>query len=297
MSFFDRKEVRDVLAFLRLCQNPDDESALLRVVNVPPRGIGKTTIDRALEFATVHKLTAHGALQRGDEIENLNADGLAAYRTLRGQLDRLSAVEPGRGLVTFIREVLAAAEYRREVDRCYPDPLAREQRWQAVDEVLNFAENYVRKDRQPTLTGFLEQLALSSGDDRGPEDQRRRDAVTLMTLHAAKGLEFQRVFLVGLEEGTLPHLRSVAEDTVAEERRLCYVDITRAMRWLTLTMTKTRARHGHRSPSMPSRFYYELKGAEPPDNWVAAGHSGPTAKQAKGKGRKKATARGRRRRR
>ena len=124
-----------------------------------------------------------------------------------------------RDLVHLVRDVVDAVGYRTEVDRRYPDPATARERWGAVDEIQNAAENYQRRSRKPTLSGFLQELALSADDDRTSEDAGERDAVTLMTLHAAKGLEFPRVYLVGLEEGLLPHMRSVAEDTVEEERR------------------------------------------------------------------------------
>jgi DNA helicase-2/ATP-dependent DNA helicase PcrA len=140
-----------------------------------------------------------------------------------------------------------------------------------VMEVLDFAENHVRRAKKPSLSSFLEALTLSSEDATDSDKNSKRDAVTLMTLHAAKGLEFERVYLVGVEEGILPHARSVAEDTVEEERRLMYVGITRAKRNLTISCTKTRSKYGTRIESMPSRFLYELREEKPPKGWRASG--------------------------
>ena len=124
--------------------------------------------------------------------------------------------------------------------------MTREARWAGVEEILNFAENHVRRAAEPGLHGFLEELALQSGDEPAEKPEARSDAVTLMTLHAAKGLEFPHVFLVGMEEGLLPHARAVAEGAIEEERRLAYVGITRAMTTLTLTFAAERAKYGHR---------------------------------------------------
>jgi DNA helicase-2/ATP-dependent DNA helicase PcrA len=284
-SFFDRKEVRDLLAYLRLLSNPLDETSLLRIVNRPPRGIGKTTVDRVLERAAAEKIAASEAFDRATEMP---AAARAGWEGLRGTLARLGAKDPGRALPLRIRELLDAVQYRAEVDRCYEDPRVRDARWAAVDAVLALAESYVRRVPKPDLAGFLERLALSSGDEREEEESRTRDAVTLMTLHAAKGLEFPRVYLVGMEEGLLPHERSAAEGTIEEERRLAYVGITRAKRTLTITHVQERARYGRRAPAMPSRFLFELSGAKPPKDWRAAGT--PEPPQQRKRRRPRATA-------
>jgi len=261
MSFFDRKEVRDVLAFLKLVVNPDDEASLLRVVNVPPRGVGDTTVDRVLAFATEHGLPAGKAFERAAEIPRVPPAAAEAVAKLRASLAPLAQAS-GLDLVVTIRKALDAVDYRSELFRCYPEPKAREARAAAIGEILNFAENHVRRSGNPTLAGFLQELSLSSEDaaEGGKEKKKeRKDAVTLMTLHSAKGLEFPRVYLVGVEEGILPHEKSVKEDGVEEERRLMYVGITRAQRRLTLTRAKTRARHGRRVPQAPSRFLLEMR--------------------------------------
>lgn len=272
MSFFDRKEVRDVLAFLKLVANPDDEVSLLRIINCPPRGVGKTTVERILEFATNNGISVAAALDGAEEIPKLPPAAVASIAALRANLKSLEErFEKGIDLVENISLLLDTVSYRAEIDRLYPDEKTRSDRWQAVMEVLNTAENYVRRKRKPSLRDFLEKLTLSANDDRSSEDPGKRDAVTLMTLHAAKGLEFDRVYLVGVEEGILPHARAAAEDSVEEERRLAYVGITRARRNLTISHAAERARFGRRATCHASRFLYEVKGETPPSDWRATG--------------------------
>ncbi|MEM8882961.1 MAG: UvrD-helicase domain-containing protein [Planctomycetota bacterium] len=281
-SFFDRKEVRDVLAYLRLAANPYDEVSLLRIINCPPRGIGKRSIDASLEHATKAGVSVNRAFEDLASIEGVSKTARGAIVDLRETLQRYHAEEPGADLPGFVQRLVHAVGYQAEVARCYSDPLTRQARWAGVEEIYNFAENYTRRTDDPTLAGFLESLALRAQDDQKDDDKGSQDVVTLMTLHAAKGLEFPRVYLVGAEEGLLPHERSAIEDTVEEERRLMYVGITRAQLCLTITFTKSRARYGRRVDTSRSRFLYELEGEAPPKNWRPAGSS-PGAKVASGR--------------
>jgi DNA helicase-2/ATP-dependent DNA helicase PcrA len=268
MSFFDRKEVRDIVAFLKLAVNPRDETSLLRVINTPSRGVGKASLDRVLAFATENGISAGEAFERAGEIADLSAAAVEGYRKLQVALEHSELADAGEQLVFRLGRFLEAIGYRDEVTRLYPDPLAREARWAGVLEVLNFAENHVRRSAEPSLHRFLEELALTSGEAPDDKAEARKDAVTLMTLHAAKGLEFRHVFLVGMEEGLLPHARAVVESGVEEERRLAYVGITRAMTTLTLSWAVERARYGKRAASVPSRFLFEAQGTETPEGWV-----------------------------
>jgi superfamily I DNA/RNA helicase len=170
--------------------------------------------------------------ERADQIEGLSPQSVAGYRALREAIDGSGLVDAGEDLVARLTGFLDRVAYRDEVTRLYDDPMAREARWAGVLEILNFAEKHVKRSAKPTLDGFLEELALTSGD--GPEEKpdARRNAVTL---HAAKGLEFPHVFLVGMEEGLFPHERAAKEGAIEEERRLAHVGITRAMTNLTLT--------------------------------------------------------------
>jgi superfamily I DNA/RNA helicase len=262
MSFFDRKEVRDLLAYLRLAANPFDEASLLRVVNVPPRGVGKSSLEKVVEYATAKGVSAAAAFDRG-ALEGVPPEIVATVRSFRKVLADTAAKVPTIGLVPAMREMIVAVKYHEEIARCYPDAITQQARIAAVEEVVNIAENYARRAPQPSLEGFLEEITLST-EEPGEEEEKSPDRVTLMTLHSAKGLEFPRVYLVGAEEGLLPHQRSVQEDTVEEERRLMYVGITRARRHLTITRVKTRAKYGRREPCLPSRFLFEIKGETPP---------------------------------
>jgi DNA helicase-2/ATP-dependent DNA helicase PcrA len=267
MSFFDRKEVRDLVAYLKLAENPRDETSLLRVINVPPRGVGKASLDRVVAFATDHGITAAEAFERAGEIEGLSEQSLEGYRKLRASIDRAALDEAGTRLVERLRALIEAIDYRAEVVRSYPEALTRDARWAGVEEVVNFAENYVRRSAKPTLHGFLEELALTSGDEPDEKPEKKGEGVSLSTLHAAEGLEFPHVFLVGMEEGLLPHTRAAAEGGIDEERRLAYVGITRAMATLVMSFAFERAKYGRRARSVPSRFLYESMGEAPPRDW------------------------------
>jgi DNA helicase-2/ATP-dependent DNA helicase PcrA len=292
MSFFDRKEVRDVVAYLKLAVQPNDETSLLRVINTPPRGVGKASLDKVVAFATAHGVSATDGFERAAEIDGLAPAAVEGYRALRAAIERSGVAEAGRDLVSRLQALLGAIDYRGEVVRSYSDPLVREARWAGVEEILNFAENHVRRSASPTLHGFLEELALSSGDESEEKPDRREDAVTLMTLHAAKGLEFPHVYLVGMEEGLLPHARAAAEGAVDEERRLAYVGITRAMTSLTMTWAFERAKYGRRSRAVPSRFLFEAEAEPVPTGWVGVEAMVPKdeaeAEGPAGRGKKKA---------
>ncbi|MDP6963832.1 MAG: 3'-5' exonuclease, partial [Planctomycetota bacterium] len=265
-SFFDRKEVRDILSYLRVVDNPADETSFLRIVNTPPRGIGKSTIDKVLKQATESGRGALAVFKEMHDSNQLPAAAAKGFGKLRAAFKSayLSANE-NQDLVTTLRQLISDIAYHDEVARCYPDPETAQVRWAGVDEILNFAENYQRKNSDSNLNGFLQELMLDESDK---DDEDNSNAVTLMTLHAAKGLEFRNVYLVGIEEGILPHKRSAVEGTIEEERRLMYVGVTRAQRLLLMTFCTARAKFGKLQACHPSRFLFELKGKIPPDDWV-----------------------------
>lgn len=260
LSFYDRREIRDILAYLRVLSNPSDEVSLLRIINTPSRGIGTATVEALIEFA----------VSRGKPLWTVLPDALATLDLLpatvqrvegfRKLIDGFKATLGTQPLSELMRSVLAKIEYRTELERVYPTPGEAEARWEAVEGLVNAAALYEQREETPSLLGFLEEATLSDRVD-SKDDKREKHAVMLMTLHSAKGLEFPHVYMVGMEEGILPHQRSVLEGRgVDEERRLCYVGVTRAQETLTLTFSKARMKWGKPRPCIPSRFLMEMRG-------------------------------------
>jgi len=260
-SYFDRKEIRDVLAYWRVAVNPHDEISLLRILNVPRRGFGSASIAKLEDLARARKTCFLEAMA-------LAASGeggfTPAIRTACGHVRDLFAharerIEK-RELVTAARELVLEASYKEAVDDLYPDPLTRQARWATVEDLFSYLEAWHKENPHGELTEYLEALALREETEK--EDQEDRRGLTIMTLHSAKGLEFPHVYLVGVEEDILPHRRSQAEGDsgIEEERRLFYVGITRAQRTLTITQAATRVLYGEPRPRKPSRFLEEVAG-------------------------------------
>jgi DNA helicase-2/ATP-dependent DNA helicase PcrA len=281
MSFFDRKEVRDLLAYLKTVENPLDEPAVLRIVNTPPRGIGNSTIKQQLAQAVARGVPVWRVLEESAR-GGLN-EPVARFVRLINDLKELA----GRvALDKLVGAVIERVEYRRELERLYPDPMEREARLASIEELLNAAAAYAKSNRsgEGCLRGFLNDVALGGRDDSDDkEHQLERNAVALMTLHSAKGLEFPYVYMVGMEEGILPHKRSLElpdDSSIDEERRLCYVGVTRAQEQLTLSFALTRRKWGKPRETVPSRFLYEMTGqAENAAKARAAAANRPHQKQ------------------
>ncbi len=264
MSFYDRREVRDILAYLKLLVAPNDEVALRRIINTPARGIGTKAVEVLLS----------SAVSQGKPLWDVMANPAAtelqpAARQAVGDFHQL--VEQFRvrieheSLVEVVSNLIARIGYQDEIARNYQEAQEQMARWAAVEEVVNALGTFEKRSRRPTLAGFLEEVAVGDRDSDDKEDQLNRNAIALMTLHSAKGLEFPQVYLVGLEEGLLPHRRSIELEgaSIDEERRLCYVGITRAQERLTMTMALGRMKWGKPRPSEPSRFLFEITGQVP----------------------------------
>ena len=245
--FYDRREVRDILAYLRVIANPDDEISFRRIVNVPKRGIGQTSVVRLSSAAASAGVPIGRALERADEagLSGRALKGAQELSALLRELRTAAADVPPGDLV----ELLAKRSG-------YLDELAAERTHEAEGRIENIAELATVAREYERLSELLETVALVSDSDELEADASR---VSLMTLHTAKGLEFPAVFLVGLEEGIFPHSRTLGEPLeLEEERRLCYVGITRARRFLYLTHSWSRTLWGRTVPGMPSRFLAEV---------------------------------------
>jgi len=236
----------------------------LRVINTPPRGIGQRAVAALVEDAVSAGRPLWETLadrSRCAVVAPAAADAIGHFHKLIEAFGRKSQKAP---LVEVVNELIDAVCYRQEIDRLYKDAAEQQTRWAAVEEVVNSLGAYQKRAKRPTVQGFLDEIALGERDDaEDKESQLTRNAIALMTLHGAKGLEFSQVYLVGLEEGLLPHHRS-AEDAagVDEERRLFYVGITRAQDRLTLSLALSRFKWGKPRPTKPSRFLFEIAGGQ-----------------------------------
>ncbi len=274
MSFFDRKEVQDILAYLRLVDSPADDVAALRIMNRPPRGLGKKAIEELVATSQKHKKSiweiATTPELRPEKLPVAAAQGLDR---LANAYDQFRQAGSKAKLVDAVMAFIERVDYRQEIDRLYPEPDDRETRWNAVQQIINGLSQYELQTDEPKLTEFLDQMLLGDREmDDDKEKQLKKNAIVLMTLHAAKGLEFPEVYLVGMIEGLLPHHRALSENEQAidEERRLCYVGITRAQDRLTLSLPLGRMKWGKSRPTQPSRFLYELLNKTDHPNYAVA---------------------------
>jgi DNA helicase-2/ATP-dependent DNA helicase PcrA len=263
-SFFDRKEVKDVLAYLKAIVQPRDEVSLLRIINTPPRGISQRTVQLVLKEAVRRGVPVWSVLAETGGPAGIPASARPAIKRFIELIERYhNEARRTRSLAEMARRLIAEVGYQGEIRRLYPDPQEQELRWQTVEEVVNALAAYELAAKRPALGDFLDDVALGQQDmEDTKEKQLARNAVALMTLHSAKGLEFPQVYMVGLEEGILPHHRSLTADSddVDEERRLCYVGMTRAQERLTLSLSLTRMKWGKPRDTIPSRFLYEIMG-------------------------------------
>ncbi|MBI2472856.1 MAG: UvrD-helicase domain-containing protein [Planctomycetes bacterium] len=253
VEFYQRKEIKDILSYLRLCMNPHDEVALERIINTPVRGIGNTTVKRLADWAVAQGTSLFHAVRNVDAIPDIKGKTamlVKGFYELIARLQRLPK-SPVEDIVRRMIEETKYIEFLRESDeKESKDRIAN------VEELVNAAHEYDENYYEGSLQGFLEEVALVSDADELEGDV---DAVTLMTLHTAKGLEFPVVFITGMEEGLLPHSESRdSDEEIEEERRLCYVGITRAMKELFLSHARRRTRYGQMNPCIASRFLDEI---------------------------------------
>lgn len=254
-KFYDRKEIKDVLAYLRLLYNPEDSLSLTRIINVPKRNIGATTMEKVAAYAEGEGISLFEALSSPDAIPVTKRAQTALENFAAMIFDLLNDID-GMDVLSLIEKVIKDTGYGEMLDKEAEHDPQGESRKENVGEFLSVAKDYMDSNPDGNLQDFLENVALVSDVD---DFESSESKVTLMTLHSAKGLEFPVVFLAGLDEGLFPHSRTLMDpEQIEEERRLAYVGITRAERQLYVTNAITRTMYGRISAYMPSRFLGEI---------------------------------------
>jgi DNA helicase II / ATP-dependent DNA helicase PcrA len=250
--FYERAEVKDLVAYLQVIDNPYDAVSLLRIANRPRRGIGDSTLARLMSWADQREISLWEATA---EAENAGV-GTApqkAVKAFRGTIESLMSAAMEYEVPELIEEVLARSGYMESLEA--ERTIEAQGRMENLQELVSVAREWREQTQEPSLSGFLQEISLYSDQDAIRGDG---SLVTLMTLHNAKGLEFRAVYMIGMEEGIFPHSRSIEEQGIEEERRLCYVGMTRAKERLTLLHASSRMLYGGRSHNLPSRFLDEV---------------------------------------
>ncbi len=262
VNFYQRKEIKDILSYLKLLENEADDLAVRRIINIPKRGIGLATIDRITAYALAHDISFYAALRISNQIPGLERSNskLQSFVTLI-EVMRSRLYDPSYSLSELVEELLTHSGYRKELEEDGSEEASA--RLENIDELMNKIVAYEQNcEEEPTLSGFLEEVSLVADiDSLAEDDENNHNYVVLMTLHSAKGLEFPTVFLCGMADGLFPGYLSISSDDpsdLEEERRLCYVGITRAMERLYLSGARLRMVRGDLQFNEPSRFLREI---------------------------------------
>ncbi|WCK55066.1 DNA helicase PcrA [Aneurinibacillus sp. Ricciae_BoGa-3] len=256
-KFYDRREIKDMLAYLRLISNPDDDISLTRIINVPKRSIGATTVEKIAAYAASQGLSMYRAIQEVDEI-GLTSRAAGAVTEFAKLITSLEQMQEYLSVTELAEEIIKRTGYKEELLK--EGTIEARTRMENIEEFLSVTMEFERKSEDKSLVAFLTDLALVADiDSLGDVEEDKDNSVVLMTLHSAKGLEFPVVFLVGMEEGIFPHSRALFEEVeMEEERRLAYVGITRAEQQLFLTRAMMRTLYGQTKANPPSRFIDEI---------------------------------------
>lgn len=254
LKFYERKEIKDIIAYLRVIFNPADSLSLLRIINVPKRGIGDASLAKIQAYAAANKVSLFEAVSNAAAIDGLSSRFVSKLDDLAGIIFELMNLANEAPVEDLIDRVLRDTGYLEELEN-ERTPQAQS-RIDNLHELISVAQEFAASEEENNLENFLAHVALVSDID---DTELGEDAITLMTLHSSKGLEFPVVFLVGMEEGLFPHARTLMDETeIEEERRLCYVGITRAKEKLFLSSTKMRTIYGNTVTYPPSRFLQEI---------------------------------------
>ena len=253
LKFYDRKEIKDIVAYLKVAENPVDNISLKRIINTPRRGIGLATIEKIEEFAAETNDSMYGALLSLDNID-LNSRAKNSLKPFIDMMNNLMAKKEIMGVKDFIEEVITASGYIKDLEK--EDTIESQTRLENIREFISVAIDFEAKTADSNLEVFLANIALLSDVDKTSDTT---NVVTMMTIHSAKGLEFPVVFMVGMEDGLFPTFRALDnDDDLEEERRLCYVAVTRAEKLLFITNAKIRTIYGKTNYTLPSRFINEM---------------------------------------
>ena len=254
VRFYERMEIKDVMAYLRLIYNPADNISFLRIVNKPKRGIGAGTLSKVQQYAEANGLSLYESALKSEENPALSSSYQTRVLNFIEMMEEFREEREEIALARLTEKVIDKSGYRKDLED--KNTAKADTRLENIEELFSVINDYMKNSSENTLAGFLEEVTLMSDIDSMEEDN---SAVTLMTIHSAKGLEFPVVFLVGLEDGIFPHANSMFErDGMEEERRLCYVGMTRAMDRLFLTRAQVRMRFGETQMNPPSQFLDEI---------------------------------------
>ena len=259
-SFFDRREVKDLIAYMSVLVNPEADANLLRIINTPARGISAATVETALHWSVKQKCTLWDALKSDELLSELSARTQANIKTFVELIDdyQTKIAQPLTDPADIVTKLIAEIDYAAELRRSCKSAEEASARESNIGDMLRDLQGFNERSTKG-LSGFLDEIVLDQEREEDKQDDiEKKKGVTLITMHAAKGLEFRHVYIVGVEEGILPHDRSKVEGTLDEERRLLYVGITRAKRTLTLSHCRDRMKYGSVSSCAPSSFIKEL---------------------------------------
>jgi len=252
LKFYSRKEIKDMIAYLKLIHNPNDNVSLKRIINEPKRGIGDTTVEMLSEMADSKDMSIYNFINDSSNLQGMRASG--NLMLFKDMINELIKDKYTLGITDLMKKILLVTGYEEMLVK--ENTSEAEGRLENIYEFLGVAAEFEKEEADNSLSEFLDSIALVSDTDKLDEGE---EAVTLMTMHSAKGLEYNNVFIVGMEDGLFPSKKSIYEhDDVEEERRLCYVGITRARKKLYLTNAKQRTLYGSTSYTIPSRFISEI---------------------------------------